>query len=76
MDRPLNIYTPMFYVYYIKSQVYPDKTYIGFTLDLSKRLDEHNKGKLVYTKDFKHSSIMSVFIFDKEFHITLCPDFL
>jgi putative endonuclease len=37
----------MFYVYLIESQ---GKFYVGFTSDLEKRLQEHNRGKSFYTK--------------------------
>ena len=57
----------MFYVYYLKSQALPDKTYVGFTRDFSQRLADHNAGKSVYTKDFKPWTIVSVFIFDQEY---------
>lgn len=43
----------MFYVYYIRSKLFSDKTYIGFTSNLKQRLLEHNAGKSVYTKEFK-----------------------
>ncbi|MBS3742230.1 MAG: GIY-YIG nuclease family protein [Candidatus Cloacimonetes bacterium] len=39
----------MFYTYVLKSQ--RDKNfYIGFTKDLEKRINEHNKGKVTSTK--------------------------
>ncbi|MCL4361512.1 GIY-YIG nuclease family protein [Candidatus Dependentiae bacterium] len=43
----------MFYVYYLKSESFPEKTYIGFTSNLKQRLLDHNSGKSVYTKEFK-----------------------
>jgi putative endonuclease len=42
----------MFYVYYLRSRSHPDKTYIGYTSHLKERIEEHNSGKSVYTKDF------------------------
>ncbi len=56
----------MFYVYYLKSQSYPNKTYTGFTHNFIQRFAEHNAGKSVYTKDFKPWIVVSVFIFDQE----------
>lgn len=56
----------MFYVYYLKSQSYSDKTYIGFTRNLRQRFSEHNVGKSIYTKDFKPRVIISYFAFDQE----------
>lgn len=57
----------MFYVYYLQSQAFLDKTYIGFTRDFNQRFAEHNAGKSVYTKDFKPWMIVSVFIFHQEY---------
>ncbi len=57
----------MFYVYYLKSQLFPEKTYIGFTRDFTQRFAEHNAGKSVYTKEFKPWIVVSVFIFDQEY---------
>ncbi len=56
----------MFYVYYLKSQSFPDKTYIGFTHDLKQRLETHNAGKSIYTKQFKPWSLIGFFGFDQE----------
>ena len=56
----------MFYVYYLKSQPFPSKTYIGFTANLKQRLDTHNQGKSVYTKDFKPWSLIGFLGFDQE----------
>jgi putative endonuclease len=39
----------MFYVYVLKSEK-DNKLYIGFTSDLKRRLDEHEKGKTNSTK--------------------------
>lgn len=56
----------MFYVYYLKSQLHQDKTYIGFTSNLKQRLSDHNAGKSVYTKDFKPWTLIGFFGFDQE----------
>jgi predicted GIY-YIG superfamily endonuclease len=56
----------MFYVYYLRSISYPDKTYIGFTRDLKQRLSDHNAGKSVYTKDFKPWKLIGFLGFDEE----------
>lgn len=42
----------MYYVYLLKSLV-EDKTYVGFTNNLIKRLNEHNTGKSNYTNKYK-----------------------
>ncbi len=39
----------MFYTYILKSEI-DNRLYIGFTADLKKRLDEHNKGINISTK--------------------------
>ncbi len=56
----------MFYVYYLRSKVTLDKTYIGFTSNLKERLVEHNKGKSVYTKHFKPLILVGFLGFDQE----------
>jgi len=43
----------MYYVYILRSKINPEKTYIGFTHDLRKRLEEHNNGESRYTNMFK-----------------------
>ncbi len=42
-----------YYVYILRSQKYSDKTYIGFTTDLEKRLAKHNEGGCNYTNSYK-----------------------
>lgn len=42
-----------YYVYILKSINFPDKIYIGYTLDVSSRLQKHNEGGSVYTKDYR-----------------------
>ncbi len=56
----------MFYVYYIKSQSFPGKTYIGYTQNLKQRLLDHNSGKSVYTKQFKPWVLVGFLGFDQE----------
>lgn len=41
----------MAFVYILKSVKYP-KTYVGSTLDLDKRLEEHNSGKSYFTRRY------------------------
>ncbi len=43
----------MFYVYFIKSINFPDKKYIGHTDNLKERLETHNSGVSIYTKDLR-----------------------
>ncbi|OQA36210.1 MAG: GIY-YIG nuclease superfamily protein [Candidatus Dependentiae bacterium ADurb.Bin331] len=56
----------MFYVYYLQSQSFSNKTYIGFTSNLKQRLFEHNAGKSVYTKEFKPWVLIGFLGFDQE----------
>ncbi len=42
----------MFYVYYLKSNNFKE-TYIGYTTDLRKRLEEHNSGLTPSTRRYK-----------------------
>jgi predicted GIY-YIG superfamily endonuclease len=39
----------MFYVYLLRSEIDPRRTYIGFTEDLRQRLKDHNAGKGLHT---------------------------
>ena len=56
----------MFYVYYLKSVSYPEKTYVGFTKNIEQRLSEHNSGKSIYTSQFKPWNIVGYLAFDQE----------
>ena len=42
----------IYYIYILKS-IDHEKTYVGFTQDLEKRLKEHNAGKSTYTRKFR-----------------------
>ena len=56
----------MFYVYYLRSKSFPDKTYIGFTANLKQRLSDHDAGKSIYTKQFKPWVLIGFLGFDQE----------
>ncbi len=43
----------MHYVYLLRSEVFPDETYIGLTSDLRKRLKRHNAGGNPHTAKHK-----------------------
>ena len=58
MPNPLN-YT----VYIIQSIKHPEKTYIGFTLDLKKRLEYHNNGNSLYTSNYTPWEIKTYIVF-------------
>jgi putative endonuclease len=42
----------IYWIYILKSISY-EKTYVGLTNDLQRRLREHNNGKSIYTNKFK-----------------------
>ncbi len=56
----------MFYVYYLRSQLFPDKTYIGFSSNLKQRLLDHNADKSIYTKQFRPWILAGFLGFDHE----------
>ncbi len=57
----------MFYVYYLRSVEYPEESYIGFTTDISKRLDYHNDGRVPHTSQYKPWNLLTYFAFqDKQ----------
>ena len=43
----------MYFVYIIRSEVYPSQLYTGFTEDISTRIQDHNEGKSINTNKFK-----------------------
>lgn len=43
----------MHYVYFIQSIKFPEKKYIGNTVNLKQRLDTHNSGGSLHTKPYK-----------------------
>jgi len=47
----------MFYVYYLRSQIYSEKTYIGFTSNLKQRLLDHNAGRIFLRRYFNTSDV-------------------
>lgn len=42
----------MKYVYVLRSASFPDKTYVGITVDLARRLAEHNARKSRHTSKY------------------------
>ena len=45
--------TIMCYIYILQSIPASDHFYVGYTIDLEKRLIEHNSGESVHTNEFK-----------------------
>ena len=49
----------MYYVYLLRSQIFSDKTYVGFTRDLKKRFNSHNNGQSPDTSKYKPWKLIS-----------------
>ena len=43
----------MYYVYYLQSEKFPEKYYVGLTTDVERRLKEHNSGKSIHSNKYK-----------------------
>jgi len=56
----------MFYVYVLRSLAFPDQIYIGYTLDLQKRLVYHNSSQVPHTSKYKPWEIVSFFAFKEK----------
>lgn len=56
----------MYYVYLLKSVNFADKTYIGCTADIAKRIKEHNNDKSMYTAKFKPWFVHACFAFKEK----------
>jgi len=54
------------YVYILKSEVAPERHYIGMTSDLTQRLAAHNSGKVSHTSKFKPWTIETAVAFRHE----------
>ena len=56
----------MYYVYLLRSLKNSSATYIGFTTDIHQRLETHNSGGSVYTKDFRPWKLVTCVAFDSQ----------
>lgn len=56
----------LFYVYFLRSVHNPEKTYIGFTSDISQRLNTHNLGQSVHTAKYRPWNLVTYVAFDSE----------
>lgn len=56
----------MYYVYLLRSLGHPNKTYIGFSHNVFKRLTYHNAGQSPYTSQFKPWKIETYIAFSDE----------
>ncbi len=56
----------MHYVYLLRSLNNPSKTYIGYTTNLKQRLETHNSGGSIYTKENRPWKLVMYLAFDSE----------
>ena len=56
----------MYYVYIIKSRKHSGKQYVGYTLNVEKRVKEHNAGKVPSTKRYRPWRIVVYVAFDNK----------
>jgi len=54
------------YVYILRSEIAPERHYIGMTSDLAQRLAAHNSGKVSHTSKFKLWTIETAVAFRDE----------
>jgi predicted GIY-YIG superfamily endonuclease len=64
------------YVYILKSDVAPERHYIGMTSDLTQRLTAHNSGKVSHTSKFKPWTIETAVAFRDETKATAFERYL
>ena len=56
----------MYYVYLLKSVNNPAKTYVGYTTDFDRRLEKHNEGGSVHTKQDRPCRLVMYLAFDSK----------
>lgn len=56
----------MFYVYFLKSENFPEQRYIGFSTDLKQRIDDHNAGHSKHTSKYKPWKLITYIAFSNE----------
>jgi predicted GIY-YIG superfamily endonuclease len=54
------------YAYFLISEIDNSRTYVGFTKDAAQRFEEHNKGKSIFTAQYKPWKLVAYFRFDEE----------
>ena len=54
----------MYYVYILQSLNSPERFYVGITINLNKRLEQHNMGESIHTNKFKPWKIRTTIRFD------------
>ncbi len=66
----------MYYVYLIKAINYPDQKYIGHTDNLKERLNTHNSGGSVHTKQCRPWKLVTFFGFEEKLKATAFEKYL
>lgn len=66
----------MFCVYLIQSTNFPKQRYIGYTSDLKKRLDDHNRGYSFHTSKYKPWHLIAYVAFNDEHAATVFEQYL
>lgn len=56
----------MKYVYILQSEAEPDRYYTGSTMDLKRRLQEHNDGQSIHTNKYRPWRLKTYIAFDDE----------
>lgn len=56
----------MYYVYLLRSLKNSSKTYIGYTTNIEQRLETHNSGGSIYTKQERPWRLVMYLAFDSE----------
>ncbi len=54
----------MYYVYIIRSISYPGQIYVGSTINLKKRLSDHNAGSTSHTEKYKPWKLITYTAFE------------
>lgn len=66
----------MIYVYLIKSINFPDQRYVGHTDNLKERLETHNSGGSIYTKQYRPWHLVTFLGFDDKLKATAFEKYL
>lgn len=53
----------MHYVYLLRSEAFPDQTYVGYTRDLQNRLKVHNQGCSSHTSKYRPWQLVTYLAF-------------
>lgn len=55
----------MYFIYIIKSVSFPEKFYVGYALDVNARIEKHNEGGSIYTRNYGPWELIVHFGFDE-----------